>query len=177
MNREATQESARKGLPHSSDCFVCGENNPDGFRLRFEIDDQGHVYLPFKARSSMQGYGTVMHGGLQATLMDETMGWAASVALKRMTVAAELNVRYVQRTPLDTDLVVEAWVTRINARMSMAEAVLRDHEGNIYSKGKGKFIPLTLEETKYVDEHLIYHEGDARIFDHLMDTRVAKSPI
>jgi acyl-coenzyme A thioesterase PaaI-like protein len=75
------------GLPHSKHCFVCGEDNPDGFRLRFELGEDDHVFLRFNARRSMQGYGTVMHGGLQATLLDETMGWASSVAVKRMTVA------------------------------------------------------------------------------------------
>ena len=165
------------GLPHSKHCFVCGEDNPDGFRLRFELGDDGHVFLRFNARRSMQGYGTVMHGGLQATLLDETMGWVSTVAVKRMTVAAELTVRYLQRTPLESDLVIEAWATQVNLRMTRAEAVLRNEDGTVYARAKGKFIPLSLEETKYVDSNLLYQPGDARIFGFLEGVEVAEAPV
>lgn len=165
------------GLPHSKQCFVCGEDNPDGFRLRFELGEDDRVFLRFNARRSMQGFGTVMHGGLQATLLDETMGWAATVAVKRMTVAAELTVRYIKRTPLESDLVIEAWATRVNLRMTQTEAVLRDKDGTVYAKAKGKFTPLSIEETKYVDSNLIYHPGDAQIFDYPEGIEVAHAPV
>lgn len=152
------------GLPHSENCFVCGECNPDGFRGRFEIDEDLQVYFRFRGRSSMQGYGTVMHGGLQATILDETMGWATAVSCKRMTVLAEITVRYLRRTPIEADLVAEAWVTASGSRLIKAEGIIRDAEGTIYTRAIGKFSRLSLEETHFVDEHLIYHEGDMRIF-------------
>ncbi len=155
----------RHGLPHSQNCFVCGEANPDGFRLKFEIGEDNHIYLPFRARETMQGYGHIMHGGLQATLLDETMGWAAAVLLKRMHVAAELNIRYMEQTPLGTDLVAEAWCLKSNARMSSAEGVIRDTEGKIYTRAFGKFIPISPEENEFVDSQLIYHDGDLRVFE------------
>lgn len=166
-----------RGLPYSKQCFVCGEDNPDGFRLRFELGEEDHVFLRFNARRSMQGFGTVMHGGLQATLLDETMGWAANVATKRMTVAAELTVRYLHRTPLESDLVIEAWATQSNPRMTRTEAVLRDAEGTVYAHGKGKFFSLSLEETKFVDSKLIYQPGDARIFEYPEGVELAEAPV
>ena len=44
---------------------------------------------------------------------------------------------------------------------------LIDDEGIKYAEAKGKFTPLTAEETLNVDDMLIYREGDARIFDEL----------
>jgi acyl-coenzyme A thioesterase PaaI-like protein len=154
-----------RGLPHSRGCFVCGEANSEGFRGRFEVDGKHHVYFRFKPRDSMQGYGTVMHGGLQATLLDETMGWAAAVAVRRMTLAAEMTFRYLQKTPLGEDLIVEAWATEVKSRLVKAEGIIRDDAGTIYTRGFGKFAPLTVEETRFVDSHLIYHDGDLRIFE------------
>lgn len=154
-----------QGLPHSRDCFVCGEENPEGFRLKFEVDENSHVLLRFRARKTMQGYGHIMHGGLQATLLDETLGWAAAIPVRRMHVAAELNVRYLQETPLETDLVVEAWCVKSTSRMSIAEGVIRDMEGKVYTRARGKFVPISQEENEFVNAHLIYHEGDLRIFE------------
>ncbi|MCG3196878.1 MAG: PaaI family thioesterase [Candidatus Omnitrophica bacterium] len=169
----------RKGLPHSKGCFVCGEDNPDGFRGKFELDERNHVRFHFIPRQTMQGYGTVMHGGLQATILDETMGWATAVASGRMTVLAEINVRYLLRTPIGEELIAEAWATEVKKRLVKAEAVIRDKEGVIYARAHGKFTPLSEEETRYVDSHLIYHEGDLRIFDHLsaVEGPVHKVPI
>jgi uncharacterized protein (TIGR00369 family) len=146
---------------------VCGEENPEGFRGKFEANDQNHIFFRFNARRTMQGYGTVMHGGLQATLLDETMGWAAAIAIQRMTVLAEMTVRYLQRTPIGADLIAEAWVSEVKKRLVKAEGVIRDDAGTIYARGFGKFSPLSEEETRYVDSHLIYHEGDLRIFSSL----------
>ncbi len=157
-----------RGLPHSRNCFVCGEENPDGFRLKFQIGEDHHIFLRFCARGTMQGYGHIMHGGLQATLLDETMGWAAAVRLKRMHVAAELKIRYLEPTPLETDLVVEAWCLKSNPRMSTAEGMIRDSEGKVYTRASGKFIPITVEENEFVNSQLIYQDGDLRVFDELI---------
>lgn len=167
-----------KGLPHSQDCFVCGERNPAGFKGKFEIDDHGHILFRFRGHPTMQGFGTIMHGGLQATILDETMGWATAVSCKRMTVLAEITVRYMKRTPLETDLVVEAWTTSVGSRLIKAEGVIRDEQGTIYTKAVGKFTALSLEETLFVDDHLIYREGDVHIFaDAAPAEAVSKKPI
>ncbi len=167
-----------KGLPHSRDCFVCGERNPAGFRGKFEIDENEHIFFRFRGHHTMQGFGTIMHGGLQATILDETMGWATAVSCKRMTVLAEITVRYLKRTPLETDLVVEAWTVSVGSRLIKAEGVIRDENGTIYTKAVGKFAALSLEETLFVDDHLIYHEGDVHIFEDVADSMdVSKKPI
>jgi hypothetical protein len=78
---------------------------------------------------------------------------------------------------LESDLVIEAWATQVNFRMTRTEAVLRDEDGTVYARARGKFIPLSLEETKYVDSNLIYQPGDARIFGFLEGVEVAEAPV
>lgn len=168
-----------QGLPHSRDCFVCGEKNPAGFRGKFEVDENQHVYFRFRGHPTMQGYGTVMHGGLQATVLDETLGWATAISCQRMTVLAEITVRYMKRTPLETDLIVEGWTTSVSSRLVKAEGVIRDAEGTIYTRATGKYTALSLEETLFVDDHLLYHEGDVHIFEGAAESvrDVKKKPI
>src|ERR1041385_3913787 len=61
-----------KILPHTRSCFVCGEANPAGLRLRFETDGQV-VTARFTPRPEHIGFKQVVHGGIVATLLDEIM--------------------------------------------------------------------------------------------------------
>src|SRR4051812_15254316 len=82
-------------LPHTKSCFVCGEANPSGLRLRFETDGRV-VTSRFTPRREHIGFKDVVHGGIIATLLDEVMVWACAVQTKRFAYCAELNVRFVR---------------------------------------------------------------------------------
>ena len=79
-------------LPNSRSCFVCGEENIAGLQLRFFIED-GRIKTRFRPKPHHCGYPNVLHGGVVAALLDETIAWAANRALARMTVTAELRIR------------------------------------------------------------------------------------
>jgi len=63
-------------LPHTHSCFVCGEANPLGLKLRFESDGQ-IVRTRFTPCPDHMGFKDVIHGGLLATVLDEIMVWFA----------------------------------------------------------------------------------------------------
>ena len=86
--------TGREYLPHSSGCFLCGEENRSGVRARFFVEGDevlGRVILPLH----LNGYRDVAHGGVVSALLDETMGWAATVFGKThpMYVTGELTVK------------------------------------------------------------------------------------
>ena len=54
-------------------CFVCGKNNPIGFRLSFQIENDC-CYTVVIPQAVHQSYEGVFHGGLISTILDETMG-------------------------------------------------------------------------------------------------------
>ena len=65
-------------LPHSSGCFLCGDENPCGAQTRFFVEGdtvRTRLILP----QHHNGYKMIAHGGILAGLLDETMGWAATV--------------------------------------------------------------------------------------------------
>ncbi|MEI2727020.1 MAG: PaaI family thioesterase [Verrucomicrobiota bacterium] len=86
-----------KPLPHTHSCFVCGESNPFGLRLRFETDGRV-VQTRFVPRAEHIGFKGVVHGGILATVLDEIMVWACAVPTRKFAYCAELTVRY--RHPL-----------------------------------------------------------------------------
>ena len=58
-----------------------------------------------------RGAEGVVHGGIQATLLDEVMGLAVHTTLAKeehKVVTAELNVRYRKVTPTEVPLVIRA---------------------------------------------------------------------
>ncbi|PAW72220.1 MAG: hypothetical protein B9S33_22895, partial [Pedosphaera sp. Tous-C6FEB] len=69
-------------LPHTRSCFVCGESNAHGLKLRFTADGQ-RVHTWFTPRAEHIGFKGVTHGGILATVLDEIMVWAVAVSTRR----------------------------------------------------------------------------------------------
>jgi acyl-coenzyme A thioesterase PaaI-like protein len=99
--------------------------------------------------------------------MDECMGWAASRAIKRMCYTGELTIRYLKRVPTDGDLVVCSEVKRSSRLLAHVEGRIVDAQGEVYARGEGRFLPLSVEDTLEVDDQLLYRGGEERVFDEL----------
>jgi uncharacterized protein (TIGR00369 family) len=112
-----------------------------------------------------QGYLGVLHGGVLCTLLDEAMGWAPTLVSGHLYMTAELTVRYLKPFPVDRAMLVETWPEKVARRMATACGEVRDEEGTLYTTAHGKFLPMSQEETRRVDELLIYEPDTLRIFE------------
>jgi uncharacterized protein (TIGR00369 family) len=131
-----------KALPHTHSCFVCGESNATGLKLRFETD--GHVVRThFKPTPSHIGFKEVIHGGILSTVLDEIMVWACAVQTKRFAYCAELTVRFAHPVRPGEELAVTAEMTanRRN-RLFEAKSEMRNPEGKIVATATGKYLPI-----------------------------------
>jgi uncharacterized protein (TIGR00369 family) len=153
-------------LPNSESCFACGEANSAGLQLRFFVDGECTRAI-FAPKTHHCGYPNVLHGGIVAALLDETMAWAANRAIARMTLTGELTVRYVKPVPGDRDIHAWAEVTKATRRLVRTAGTLQDADGEVFARGVGLFLPLSAEQTLHIDEHLIYRGGEERVFDSL----------
>lgn len=114
------------------DCFGCGDDNDVGLGLRFSVEPPGLV-ASFSPKPQHRGAPGLLHGGLAATCLDETMG-ALGVALDGGGwVTATLDLRYRRPVPLDGRPVrVEAWRDgpegrrrrRVHGRLLLADGAL-----------------------------------------------------
>ncbi|MFZ0472834.1 MAG: PaaI family thioesterase, partial [Bacteroidales bacterium] len=64
--------------PDQNLCFGCGPANPAGLKLTFEEDEE-KLYAEWQPSAHFQGYTNVLHGGIIATLLDETGAWCVNV--------------------------------------------------------------------------------------------------
>ena len=74
-------------------CFGCSPSNNIGFHLEF-FGDGENVFCYWNPQKSYEGYANVVHGGIQAALMDEVAAWFTYSMLGTAGVTQGLNVEY-----------------------------------------------------------------------------------
>ena len=79
------------------ECFFCGEKNPIGLKLKFYLDEETEeVFTEYMPSKPFVGLGNILHGGIQAGLFDEIMGWTAHNLTGEMGVTSELNIKLLK---------------------------------------------------------------------------------
>jgi len=129
-------------LPHTRSCFVCGESNPIGLKLRFETDGR-LVRTRLVPRPEHIGFKQTVHGGLISTLLDEIMVWACAVQTKRFAFCAELTVRFLLPVRPGEELgVTGELVTNRRDKIYEAKGELVDAQGTLLATSTGKYLPI-----------------------------------
>ncbi len=129
-------------LPHTHSCFVCGESNPAGLKLRLETDGR-LVQTRFMLRPEFAGFRDTIHGGVIATILDEVMVWACAVQTKRFAYCAELSVRYVHPARPGEEVLAAGQLEQDRrGRVFEASARLTDSQNRVLATAAGKYIPV-----------------------------------
>lgn len=127
-------------LPRTRHCFVCGVENPDGFRLRLRIE-QNTVVADYESSVSDHGYRGIVHGGIAMTLLDEAMTWAAILATRSICVAAEMVTRFRSPMPVGARYRIEGRVVRSERRLVFTEGRVCCADGREAAAASGKYVP------------------------------------
>jgi acyl-coenzyme A thioesterase PaaI-like protein len=125
-------------------CFVCGQRNPYGLHLVFRREDQS-IVTEFQPREEHQGFPGVIHGGIVASVLDETLGRASLLAEKPLwTMTGRLEVRYRRYVPYGPLLRVRASLLKERRNMLQARGVLSlaEDESTPLAEAEGIFLPL-----------------------------------
>jgi acyl-coenzyme A thioesterase PaaI-like protein len=120
-----------KDITHlwSDDAFVSGHANPMGLGATLSRDGQ-HALMNVTLGKSFEGPPGYAHGGVVASLIDETMGLVL-VLEDTVALTAQLDVRFRAPTPIGVGITAEAWLEKrdgrklfMEARVSHGDAVL-----------------------------------------------------
>jgi uncharacterized protein (TIGR00369 family) len=121
--------------PNSWGCFVCGLSNPCGLKIVFHEDrEAGQVRADLVVPETYRSYPGVVHGGIVATILDETSGRALMLHTgdsNTFFATAKLEVRYRRTTPTDTPLVAVGWVERAGESRAKIKGELRLQDGTV----------------------------------------------
>lgn len=122
-------------------CFGCGEDNSVGLHLHFRLEPDGSVSAEATPGTSYEGPPGHLHGGIIATLLDETMS-KANRASGEIALTRQLQVEYLRPIPSTQPVRLHGHVERIEGRKLWTEATIQDAEGNTLATGKGFFISV-----------------------------------
>ena len=128
-------------FPSGGQCFGCSSDNPAGLTLRFFRDREG-VRCETTVAPAYQGAPEVVHGGIQAVLLDETCCAAAYFTRGGFVVTGALELRYRRPCPIGTPLVVSARIVADEGRfLRIVGEIRRDGSDEVLTVGEGKFYP------------------------------------
>ncbi|HVB62540.1 MAG TPA: PaaI family thioesterase [Ktedonobacteraceae bacterium] len=129
-------------------CFVCGQRNPFGLKLVFRLEENS-IVADFQPRAEHQGFPGIIHGGIVAAILDETLGRTSILAARpEWTMTGRLEIRYRRSVPYGPTLRVRAALGSQRLRMIQASGVitLAADEQIILAEARGTFLSLP-EET------------------------------
>lgn len=130
-----SRDPATVRQPNSWGCFICGLHNPVGLKMVFEEDhERGRVYARVTVPDIYRSYPGVVHGGIVATILDETSGRALMIHtgdINTFFATARIEVRYRQATPTDTPLMAVGWVERAGESRARVKGELRLEDGTL----------------------------------------------
>ena len=132
--------------PDYDTCFGCGKDNADGLRMTFEELAPGEVECHYRTPDHYRGPEGVIHGGIQATLLDEVLGMAVSSALGEDSsdvVTASFSLRYKRPAPTEAEVVLRAHYGRAEGRSHFVTGELLDTEGNVCTTAEARWVDVT----------------------------------
>jgi len=131
---------------NSKMCFVCGLKNPAGLRASFYELENGELLAVFTARDEHQSYPGRLHGGICATILDETIGRAIMIRSRGEVwgVTAEFTMRFKKPVPTDQPVRVIGRVVKEGSRIFEGTGEILLPDGSIAVEGQGRFIKMPL---------------------------------
>lgn len=87
-------------------CFACAPDNPCGLKMEF-YEDGDDIVSFWNPNDNFQGWLNTLHGGIQATLLDEIGGWIIARKFQTSGMTTNLNVKYKKPVPTGDGVRVE----------------------------------------------------------------------
>jgi acyl-coenzyme A thioesterase PaaI-like protein len=123
-------------------CFVCGENNDFGLHANFYETDTNELVALIKPSHQHQGYPGRMHGGIAATILDETIGRSICNGKDEQIwgVTLELKTKFRKPIPLGQELKIIGRLTSEGNRFFEGTGEIVLPNGDIAVSAEGKYM-------------------------------------
>lgn len=132
----------------SKNCLVCGIENEFGLKTKFYETKEKELVALFTPHEKLQSYPGVLHGGISATILDETIGRAIMMqwGQESFGVTIELNVKYKKPVPLGVELKVIGRITSDKGRIFEGTGELLLPNGDVAVSAEGKYMKRSISQ-------------------------------
>jgi len=138
--------------PDKNPCFGCSKSNIHGLQLEFHEDGDELVSI-WEPQPEFQGFHNILHGGIQATIMDEIASWTIFVKEKTAGVTSSMNIKYNKPLYLNNGMITtRCRILDRQKRIITLETRMIDTKGAVCSEAEIKYFtyPLNLAKKKFL---------------------------
>ena len=129
-------------------CFGCSPTNKAGLQMKF-LAGQDSVISKINVPLHLCGWKNIVHGGILATILDETMSWSTIYLLKRVVLTTTITVDFIKPVFAETQLTAQGKVfERINEREARMQAAIYNSDGELCTRSQGVFRLFTPEAAR-----------------------------
>lgn len=149
-------------------CFVCGFKNDLGLQSRFyELEDKSLCAL-VTFKDFHQSYPGRLHGGIAASILDETIGRAMMSYSGRNVwgVTMSLNIKYKKPVPLGVDLKVVGKITSTNGTVFEGSGKMYLPDGTVAVIADGRYLEMSIDKISDMDPE---NEEDWKVTNEISD--------
>ncbi len=125
-------------------CFGCGHANQRGLRMAFTRTGERTVECRYEAAAHWCGAPDVVHGGIQAALLDEVLGMAGHCAIddeagEPEIVTADFRLSYLRPCPAGEPLRILGELVRTEGRDLYLRGEIRNAAGEVMTRAEARW--------------------------------------
>jgi len=142
------------------DCFGCSPDNPLGVHMEF-FEDGDDVICFWKPQAHYQGWVDTLHGGIQATLIDECASWVVFRKLQTTGVTSKLEVKY--RSSIMTtepQITIRARLKEMRRNVPFIHVEIENSKGELCPEREAVYFTVAQEKAREMGFTHCDTEGD-----------------
>lgn len=129
-------------------CFGCSEHNQNGLQMEF-FEEEDEVTAYWEPKKHFEGYKNVLHGGIQATLMDEIASWYIFAKMDTSGVTSKMDVKYKRPVLMDLGPIkLKAKLKEMMKNIANISVKLYDANDKLCSEADVYYFTFSKEEAK-----------------------------
>ena len=127
-------------------CFGCSPNNDNGLQLKFELEGD-EIVARWNPPKWSEGFRNILHGGIQAALLDELCSWVVQSLCRTVGVTVSMEISYRKAVLIsDGEITLRGRLKDQSSRMAIVDGRLLSKDGTVCAIATCKFFIFPLEK-------------------------------
>ncbi|MCH4895591.1 MAG: PaaI family thioesterase [Marinifilaceae bacterium] len=121
-------------------CFGCSPYNKIGLKLRF-FEDGEWIKTEYQPKEDYAGYYNILHGGIQALILDEIACWSIYIQAETAGVTVGLNTKYRRAVNIDNGpIIARSKIVSKRKNLVTVHAEILNPDGKIASEAEATYM-------------------------------------
>ncbi len=130
----------------SYNCYGCSPVNDKGLHLKFFVDkEKEEVVSYYSADEIYAGFPEILHGGIQATLLDEIAFWVMFAFMKKMGFTTDMNIKFKRPVKTGEKLEIRGRITESSSKHAKIYGYILNREKKICTEAEVVYVIVNKE--------------------------------